>query len=423
MSTERWERVQQIVAAAIGCDSETRLAVLNRECGGDADVRRDVEALLDARKDAGRVDKLLAGLAPAISRARASLLGWETPSVGRYRILEALGSGAMGVVYKALDERLGRHVALKFLPRHLGERPESKRRFLLEARAAAALDHPNICTIHEIGETAEGQLFIAMALYNGETLQARLDRGPLACEDAIVVALQVARGLQQAHEHGIVHRDVKPSNVMLLSDGTVRVLDFGVAKVDDATITEGDTVPGTIAYMSPEHAVGRRGDHRADVWSLGVVLYEMLTGARPFRGNSRQAIVDAIVSRDPEPISAWRADFSEAIETIVRRALAKRQDDRYPSMSSMAADLVALAEPSASLGSPGSVVRAAAGSWTSPRAPRADEAAAIAAGAERRWAVVVVSTIADYSALVERLSPDEIESLLGGLRTVAAEIV
>ena len=143
----------------------------------------------------------------------------------------------MGVVYKALDERLGRHVALKFLPPHLGARPEPTRRFLQEARAAAALDHPNICTIHEIGETSEGQLFIAMPLYHGETLQARLVRGSLPREDAVAVALQIAGGLQHAHEHGIVHRDVKPSNVMLLSDGTAKVLDFGVAKVEDVTIT------------------------------------------------------------------------------------------------------------------------------------------------------------------------------------------
>jgi tetratricopeptide (TPR) repeat protein/class 3 adenylate cyclase len=419
MSAERWERVQRVLAAAMDCDSEARGAVLDRECGGDADVRRDVESLLEAQRDAGRVDRLLAGLAPAISRARSSMLGWEEgESVGRYRILETLGSGAMGVVYKGLDERLGRHVALKFLPRHLVERPESKRRFLLEARAAAALDHPNICTIHEIGETADGQLFIAMALYNGETLQARLERGPLPCDDAIAVALQVARGLQQAHEHGIVHRDVKPSNVMLLSDGTVKVLDFGVAKVDDATITDGETVPGTIAYMSPEHAIGRRGDHRADVWSLGVVLYEMLTGSRPFRGDDRRALIDAILTRDPEPIGAWRADLPETLDTVVRHAMAKREDDRYASMAAMAADLAALAERSGSSGAVGS-----AGSWSSQRAPRADEPAAIAAGAERRWAVVVVATVSDYGALVERLSPGEIETLVGALRNAAAEIV
>ena len=235
-----------------------------------------------------------------------------------------------------------------------------------------------------------------MPLYDGETLQARLVRGPLPCEDAVAVALQIAGGLQQAHEHGIVHRDVKPSNVMLLSDGTAKVLDFGVAKVEDVAITDGDVVLGTVAYMSPEQALGRHVDHRADVWSLGVVLYEMLTGTRPFHGNSRQALIDAILARDPEPITAWRADLPAAIDDVVRRALAKRQDERYASMSSMAADLAALAEPSRS------AVRSA-GSWTSRRTPRADEATAIAAGAERRWAAVVVSTVSDYSALVERL--------------------
>ncbi len=416
MPAERWERVQQIFAAAIDCDAGTLDAMLDRECGGDADVRRQVESLLEAHNSAGMVDRLFAGLAPMISEARSSMLGWEGQSVGRYRVLEALGSGAMGVVHKALDERLGRHVALKFLPRHLGVRPEAKRRFLQEARAAAALDHPNICTIHEIGETPEGQLFIAMPLYNGETLQARLVRGALPCEDAVAVALQIAGGLQQAHEHGVVHRDVKPSNVMLLSDGTAKVLDFGVAKVEDAAITEGDVVLGTLAYMSPEQAHGRQVDHRADVWSLGVVLYEMLTGTRPFHGNSRQALVDDILARDPEPITAWRADLPAAIDDVVRRALAKRQDDRYASMSSMVADLAAAADPSKS-------ALRSAGSWTSRRSPRADEATAIAAGAERRWAAVVVSTVFDYSALVERLSPGELETLLGDLRRAAAEVV
>src|SRR6267378_2171295 len=322
----------------------------------------------------------------------------------------------MGVVYKALDERLGRHVALKFLPPHLGVRPDAKRRFLHEARAAATLDHPNICTIHEIGETPEGQLFIAMPLYNGETLQARLMRGPLPCEDAVAIALQITSGLQQAHEHGIVHRDVKPSNVMLLSDGGAKILDFGVAKVEDVTITDGDIVLGTVAYMSPEQAVGRDVDHRADVWSVGVVLYEMLAGTRPFHGNSRQVLIDAILARDPEPVSAWRADLPAAIDDVVRRALAKPRDERYASMSSMAADLAALAEPSRS------AVRSD-GSWTSRRTPRADEATAIAAGAERRWAAVVVHTVSDYSALVERLSPDDLETLLGELRKAAAEVV
>ena len=416
MPSERWERVQQVFAAAIDCDRGTLNEVLDRECGDDAGLRREVESLLEAHAGSGVVDRLVGDLAPAIAHARASALGWEGRSVGQYRILEALGSGAMGVVYKALDERLGRHVALKFLPPHLGVRPDAKRRFLLEARAAATLDHPNICTIHEIGETPEGQLFIAMPLYTGETLQARLVRGPLPCEDAIAVALQITSGLQQAHEHGVVHRDVKPSNVMLLSDGGTKVLDFGVAKVEDVAITDGDMVVGTVAYMSPEQALGRHIDHRADVWSVGVVLYEMLAGTRPFHGNSRQALVDAIVSRDPDPVSAWRADLPAALDDVVRRALAKLQDERYESMSSMASDLAALAQPSRS------AVRSSE-SRTSRRTPRADEATAIAAGAERRWAAVVVQTVSDCSALVERLSPGELETLLGELRKAATEVV
>ena len=415
LSAEQWEQVQRVFAAAIDGDRRTLNELLDRECQ-NVDVRREVESLLEAHHRAGPMDRLVADLAPAISEARSSILGWEGQSVGHYRVLEALGSGAMGVVYKAHDERLGRNVALKFLPRHLDARPEAKRRFLLEARAAAQLDHPNICAVHEIGETPAGQLFIAMPLYHGETLLARLMRGPLACEDAIAVTLQVASGLRQAHEHGIVHRDVKPSNVMLLCDGTARVLDFGVAKVEDAGITDGDLVPGTIAYMSPEHALGRDLDHRADVWSLGVVLYEMLTGARPFQGASRQALIDAIVSRDPEPTSAWRSDLPAAVDNVLRRALAKRQDERYGSMSALIADLSAVAEPS------GSAVRAV-GSWTSPRTPRADEARAIAAGAERRWAAVVVSTLSDYSVLIERLTSADVETLLAGLRRSAAEIV
>ena len=279
-----------------------------------------------------------------------------------------------------------------------------KRRFLHEARAAATLDHPNICTIHEIGETPEGQLFIAMPLYNGETLQARLARGPLPCEDAVAVALQIASGLQQAHEHGIVHRDVKPSNVMLLSDGTAKVLDFGVAKVEDVAITDGDMVLGTVAYMSPEQALGRHIDHRADVWSLGVVLYEMLPARGRFMGTAVRPSSTRSSPAIPNRSAPGAPIFRQRVDDVVRRALAKLQDERYASMSSMAADLAALAEPSRS------AVRSA-GSRTSRRTPRADEATAIAAGAERRWAAVVVHTVSDYSALVERLSPGELETL------------
>lgn len=416
MSPERWEHVQHIFAAAVERDPETVSAFLDRECGQDEDLRREVASLLDGHHRAGPVDRLVDDLARTISQARTRALGWEGQSVGRYVVHEALGAGAMGVVHKARDERLGRFVALKFLPPHLGTRPEAKRRFLLEARAAATLDHPNICTIHEIGETVDGQMYIAMPLYEGETLQARLVRGPLAIDDAFAIVLQIAAGLEQAHQHGVVHRDVKPSNVMLLGDGAVKVLDFGVAKVDDVTLTDQEAVLGTVAYMSPEQARGQSVDARADVWSVGVVLYEMLAGTRPFRRDTRQALVDAILTRDPEPVTAWRADVPVDIDDVLRKALAKPAHERYASMSSLAADLTTLIESRRSrpLRAPFPVVR---------RIPRGDEATAIAAGAERRWVAVLVSVVADYARLVERLSPRDLDALLSTIHEAAADVV
>ncbi len=415
LPSERWRRVEQVFAAALGCDAGTLPAVLDRACGGDAELRREVESLLEAHTASGPIDRLGGEVAAAIAGARAAALGWEGRTVEQYRILEALGSGGMGVVYRALDERLGRHVALKVLPPHLGARPDAKRRFLHEARAAATLDHPGICAVYEVAETAEGQLFIAMPLYHGETLQARLLRGPLPCGDAVPLVLLIAAALHHAHAHGIVHRDVKPSNVMLLPDGGVKILDFGVAKVQDVTLTDGGVVPGTAAYMSPEQAAGREVDHRTDVWSLGVVLYEALAGARPFQGDSHQALLDAILTRDPEPVSAWRADLPAVLDDVLSRALARRRDDRYASMAAMAADLAGLAGPSGS-------ARRPAGSPAARRAPRTDDATAIAAVAERRWAAVVVHTVSNFSALVERLSPVDLEARLDELHRAAAEV-
>ena len=191
----------------------------------------------------------------------------------------------MGVVYKARDERLGRHVALKFLPPALSADPAAKARFIAEARAAAALDHPNVCTIYEIGETGDGQLFIAMPLYEGETLQERLARGRLTFDEALPIALQVARGLEHAHDAGIVHRDVKPSNIVVLPDGTAKMLDFGIAQIHHAPLVDPRTMMGTVPYMSPEQAAGRAVDRRSDIWSLAVVIHEMLAGGRPFDGD------------------------------------------------------------------------------------------------------------------------------------------
>lgn len=232
------------------------------------------------------------------------------PPVSRYSILGPVGVGGMGVVYRAEDTLLGRPVALKFLPPLLAPRPRTKRRFLNEARAASALDHPNICTIYEVGETAAGQPYIAMACYDGETLKRRLERGPLAAAEALHIALQVARGLSKAHRQGIVHRDIKPANLMITADGIVKILDFGIAKMPD----QDPTVPllGTPAYMSPEQSTGREVDPRSDVWSLGAVLREMLAVRTP------------------------------TVDRVLSRMLASDPADRYPDATALLPDLDAL---------------------------------------------------------------------------------
>ena len=273
-------------------------------------------------------------------------------TVSHYQILERLGGGGMGVVYKARDLKLGRLVALKFLSSQRGAPEEEKRRFLNEARAASQLDHPNICTIHEIDETEDGALFIAMALYEGETLDERLGRGPLPVTQAIDVASQIAAGLARAHERGIIHRDVKPANIFLTSaltaDGQVKLLDFGIARLaDQSRLTRDGTTVGTAAYMAPEQFRGEPADPRSDVWGLGVVIYEMVTGHLPFEDLSEREMVRAILQNDPRPMSRLRPGVPEKLERIVARALAKRLDGRYQSMEALRADLRSLAGPEA----------------------------------------------------------------------------
>jgi serine/threonine protein kinase/Tol biopolymer transport system component len=267
-------------------------------------------------------------------------------TIGPYRVTELLGSGGMGVVYKAEDSRLSRTVALKFLSPGLTRDPAAKARFIQEARAASSLDHPNLCTILDLGETGDGQLYIAMPCYDGETLRGRIGRGPLPVEEALDIALQTARGLAKAHRSGIIHRDVKPANLIVTSDGVVKILDFGLAKLAGAALTRTRSVAGTPAYMSPEQAQEEGVDHRTDLWSLGVVLYEMVAGRRPFRGEGGAAVVHAILNERPRPLREVRPGVPAELERIVDRLLAKDPADRYPAIEAPLAGIRALLDES-----------------------------------------------------------------------------
>jgi len=257
-------------------------------------------------------------------------------TISHYKILEPLGRGGMGVLYRAQDIKLKRTVALKFLPPGLTQDPEVKRRFVQEAQAASALDHPNICTIHEIDETEEGQMFICMACYEGETLKKKIERGPLKLEETVDIAIQVAQGLSEAHSHNIVHRDIKPGNLFVAQDRMVKILDFGLAKLAGQTrITKIGTAVGTVAYISPEQARAEQIDHRTDIWSLAVVLYEMLTGELPFKGKREEAVLYSIFNEQPDPIHHLRTDVPTAMEHIVEKMMQKDVRDRYCDMDAL----------------------------------------------------------------------------------------
>jgi len=258
---------------------------------------------------------------------------------GRYQILEELGRGGMGIVYQAEDTKLRRTVALKFLPPELTHISELKERFMREAQAAAALDHPNICTVYEFDETEETP-FISMAYIEGQSLKKKIDSGPLELDEALKIATQVAEGLQEAHKKGVVHRDIKSANIMVTETAQAKIMDFGLARVSGTTLLtkEGSTM-GTIAYMSPEQARGEEVDFRTDIWSLGVVLYEMFGGQLPFKGERDQSVVYAILNEKPQPITDLRSEIPTSIGQVVSKALEKNPDERYQHVEELLDDL------------------------------------------------------------------------------------
>lgn len=267
----------------------------------------------------------------------------EGKIVSHYEIMGKLGGGGMGVVYKARDTKLDRFVALKFLPSYFSFDEKAKQRFIQEAKAASALDHPNICNIHEIDETADHQLFIVMACYQGKTLREKLEKGPLPAAKVIDISIQIAQGLKCAHEKGILHRDIKPANIIVTDKDEIKIVDFGLAKLaGQIRLTKDVSTLGTVTYMSPEQCRGDESDHHTDIWSLGVVMYEMLTGQPPFKGEYEQAVMYSILNDNPVPVRKIRSSVSEELERIIDKALVKNPDGRYSRIDDMLSDLKAI---------------------------------------------------------------------------------
>ena len=304
----------------------------NRE---DSRFCRNCAAPLNAAS-AASLTKTLA--TPHAALSKGSLIA------GKYRIIDEIGQGGMGVVYKAEDIKLKRCIALKFLPPHLMGSSELKERFLVEAQAAAALSHPNICVIHEVGESEE-RPYIAMEYVEGETLRDRIKKGPLKPDEALDIITQVAAGLGEAHRKGIIHRDIKSANIMVTAKGQAKVMDFGLAKLrGGSSLTRSQTTLGTIAYMSPEQARGGELDGRTDIWSLGIVLFEMLAGKLPFPGDHDQAVIYSILHHEPEPLLKVRPGTAPELAQIIGQALVKKPADRYQTMEEFREDLASVAE-------------------------------------------------------------------------------
>ena len=380
MNPQRWQRIKAIAFEAMELEPAERAAFLDAEAGDDQELRRSAEKLIEADAKSGDT------FAEVIGEAAADLDAPTSQQISHYRILAKLGEGGMGVVYKAEDTKLGRTVALKFLAPHLLRDDDARKRFEREARAAAALDHPNICTVYEIDQ-ADGKTFIAMAYLDGQTLRAKIAEAPLKIPEALGVAGQLAEGLGAAHEQGIVHRDMKPDNVMLLkgSCGLAKIMDFGLAQLAGASkLTREGTTLGTMSYMSPEQAEGAETDQRSDIWSLGIILYEMVAGQAPFRGEFEQAVVYSILNEAPEPLTAVRTGVPQELERIVGKCLAKDAAARYQNAEDLLIDLRNLSgelhqSESPAAARPAAGMSAARPKWRAPAAVVALLAAAAAA--------------------------------------------
>jgi serine/threonine protein kinase/tetratricopeptide (TPR) repeat protein len=358
------ERLAELFERAIALPATERKAFVREASSGDERMRAELFSLLDSHATApGFLERLGEQILGAAFGTGAGAGLHAGQIVGRYEIVDRLAAGGMGIVYRARDPALDRPVALKFLPAHRSADPAARERLKSEARAASALDHPNIGVVFEIDEcpadgpaAAAGCLYIAMAWYEGETLERKIADGPLPVAQALDWAAQVADGLARSHEAGIVHRDIKPANLIATDRGRVKIVDFGVAKVRGSQLTKEGVAPGTPAYMSPEQTRGEAVDHRTDIWSIGVVLYELLTGLRPFRGDGDAAVIYAIRNDEPVPVEKLRPEVEPDVARAVSRCLAKDPGRRYPDAGSLTANLRSLLDPGAPVETKPSIV-------------------------------------------------------------------
>ena len=350
MRSERWHEIERLFHAALAREPAERPAFLANQCVGDASLYSEVTSLLSSFEQTGTFFDATAS--PLAAQMFGDRVG-ET--IGPYKLLSILGSGGMGTVYLAQDARLGRKIALKLLPAQFTNDKDRLRRFQQEARAASALNHPNILTVYEIEQKADLH-YIATEFIDGLTLRQKMAEGPMSLGEALNVAIQVLSALNAAHAAGIAHRDIKPENVMIRSDGYVKVLDFGLAKLTEHSTIEStdqgqtglDTHPGIVMgtprYMSPEQARGLEVDLRTDIFSLGVMVYEMVTGRVPFEGATPSDVIAAILKDEPEPLSATIPEVPFELDRVVKRALSKNRDDRYQTVAELSADLHQLKE-------------------------------------------------------------------------------
>ena len=361
LSPEDWPRVRDVFEGALALPADRRPAYLAEKCSGDEALRQEVESLLawDARAQ-------ILPDAPVLVRVDDATVmkNLEGRRIGPYQLASKIGAGGMGEVYKARDTRLDRAVAIKVLTAHLADDPHARERFQREARAVAALNHPHICTLHDVGShdpsTGSGQAmdFLVMEYLDGKTLADRLAKGPLPLDHALQYAIQIGDALDKAHRQGITHRDLKPANVMLTKAGT-KLLDFGLAKLRPAvgeviamsaaadvssSLTRRGTILGTLQYMAPEQLEGKPADARTDIFAFGVVLYEMLTGKKAFEGTSQASLISAILSSDPQPIALWQPLSPPALDRVVKKCLAKDPDERWQSAHDLRSELQWIAE-------------------------------------------------------------------------------